>query len=226
MTAGPGVTEGGSATFTISASPAPSAPLSVTVTVTQQGDYGASTGTKTVTVPTSGTKTYTVATTGDNTDEAHGSVTVTLNAGSGYTVSSSRGAATVAVSDDDDPPRPPPPRLPPPPDLPAITIDDRYADAHEDTGAITFVVVLSEPSTGTVTVDYRTREGTAYEYLDYPAARGRLTFRAGTTRRSIDVVPRADRNREPDETLQLVLSNPVGATIAQATATGTIINDD
>ncbi|MCY3926444.1 MAG: S8 family serine peptidase, partial [bacterium] len=99
VTAGGGVTEGGSASFTITADPPPTAPLSVSVTVTQQGDYGAATGTKTVTVPTSGTKTYTVATTGDNTDEAHGSVTVTLNAGSGYTVSSSRGAATVAVSD-------------------------------------------------------------------------------------------------------------------------------
>ena len=127
------------------------------------------------------------------------------------------GPLDVPITNDDDPP----PRT-----LPTITIDDRYSDAPEDTGAIFFIVVLSEASAETVTVHYATLEGTAREYLDYADERGRLTFRPGTTRRSITVVPRADTRREPDETLQLVLSNPTGATITQATATGTIINDD
>ena len=46
-----------------------------------------------------------MTTTNDNADEADGSVTATLQSGSGYTVSSSQGAATVAVSDDDHPRR-------------------------------------------------------------------------------------------------------------------------
>ena len=359
VTAGAAVTEGGSAAFTVTANPAPAAPLPVSVTVTQSGDYGASTGTKTVIVPTSGTKSYTVATANDSTDEADGSVTVTVTAGSGYTVSSSQGSATVAVSDgdattvtlaavagaaiaedggtreitvtagralaagetltaplavtgaaagghytlalkqgqgvndhvtlltdgphsaqnpavvlaaggqqatlvlvalpnDDTAERTVAVALaagrlapsgqglsggvtavggpiataitnddqPPPAGLPAITIDTRYSRAGEDTGAITFVVVLSEASTRTVTVGYQTQEGTAYDYLDYPGARGRLTFRPGTTRRGITVIPNADNRREADETFQLVLSDPVGATLTDRTATGTIIDDD
>ena len=99
------VTEGIAASFTITASPAPSADLSVSVSVSQSGDYGVSTGAQTVTIPTSGTYTLSVATSDDSTDEADGSVTATVNTGTGYTVSTSGGAATAAVSDNDDPPQ-------------------------------------------------------------------------------------------------------------------------
>ena len=98
------VTEGDNASFTITASPAPAAPLSVSVTVSQSGDYGATTGAQTVSIPTSGSYTLTVSTTNDSADEADGSVTAIVNSGTGYTISSSNGAATVAVADDDDPP--------------------------------------------------------------------------------------------------------------------------
>ena len=98
------VTEGGAASFTISASPAPAADLTVSVNVSQSGDYGATIGAQTVTIPTSGTYTLSVSTSDDSTDEADGSVTATVNTGTGYTVSSSASAATAAVSDNDDPP--------------------------------------------------------------------------------------------------------------------------
>ncbi|MDE2884148.1 MAG: hypothetical protein OXO53_03485, partial [Chloroflexota bacterium] len=104
VTGGSGITEGGSASFTVSASPAPSANLDVKVTITQSGDYGATTGQRTVTIPTSGSVTFTVGTTDDSADEADGSVTATVDAGSGYTVSSSQGAATVSVADNDNGP--------------------------------------------------------------------------------------------------------------------------
>ncbi len=102
ISGGSGITEGGSASFTVTADPAPAANLDVKVTITQSGDYGATTGQRTVTIPTSGSVTFTVATTDDSADEADGSVTATVDAGSGYTVSTSQGAATVAVADDDD----------------------------------------------------------------------------------------------------------------------------
>ena len=101
ITAGRRITEGGTATFTITANPAPSSPITVNVGVSENGDFGAS-GAATVTVSGAST-TYTVTTINDNADEADGSVTATLQTGSGYTVSSSQGAATVAVSDDDVP---------------------------------------------------------------------------------------------------------------------------
>ena len=100
------VTEGTAASFTITASPTPHTALSVGVGVSASGSFGVTTGTQTITVPTSGSKTFTVSTSGDTTDEPDGSVMATLNSGTGYTVSSSNGHATVAVSDDDDPPQP------------------------------------------------------------------------------------------------------------------------
>ena len=103
VSAGPGVTEGSAATFTLTATPAPSAPLTVEVTVTESGGY-ATAGTHQVTIPTGGTATLTVATVGDSVDEPDGSVTATLAAGTGYTVSTSANAATVAVADDDTQP--------------------------------------------------------------------------------------------------------------------------
>ncbi|MCY4134949.1 MAG: hypothetical protein OXG30_08555, partial [bacterium] len=103
ITAGTDTTEGSPATFTITANPAPTAPLAVTITIAQTGDWGASTGAKTVTVPTGGTAQFSVATEDDGADEADGSVTATLKTGTGYTVSGARGSATVAVADDDVP---------------------------------------------------------------------------------------------------------------------------
>ena len=105
ISAGSAITEGSDATFTISVSPTQSATLEVSVTVSQTGAY-ASTGQQTVTIPTSGSYTLTVSTTNDSTDEPDGSVVATIDSGTGYTVSSSNGHATVAVSDDDDPPQP------------------------------------------------------------------------------------------------------------------------
>ena len=103
VSGGSAVSEGGAASFTLTASPAPAANLAVSVTVSQSGDYGASTGQRTVTIPTSGSVTLTVATTDDQADEPDGSVTVTLVDGAAYDLGASKTAA-VAVADDDDPP--------------------------------------------------------------------------------------------------------------------------
>ena len=73
--------------FTLTASPAPDAPLAVEVAVSQDGDFGAATGARTVTIPTGGgTVDMPGATADDDADEPDGSVTVTLAAGSGYTL--------------------------------------------------------------------------------------------------------------------------------------------
>ena len=109
ISSGPAVTEGGAATFTVSASPAPDSPLTVSLSVSQSGDYAASgaTGTKSVTIPVTGSATYSVSTVDDTADEPDGSVTVRLSSGQGYTVGTSS-SATVAVSDNDDQPQPQP----------------------------------------------------------------------------------------------------------------------
>lgn len=86
------VTEGGSAEFALTADPAPTLDLAVSVTVSTGGDYGATTGQRTVTVSTGGKATLSVTTTGDDVGEPDGSVMATLDTPStdaGYTVSAS-----------------------------------------------------------------------------------------------------------------------------------------
>ncbi len=101
IAAGADITEGGDATFTLTASPAPASSLAVSVTVATSGDYGVSAGSRTVTVPSTGSATLTLSTTGDATDEPDGSVRVTVVAGNGYTVGASA-SGTIVVRDDDD----------------------------------------------------------------------------------------------------------------------------
>ena len=103
ISGGSGVTEGGTASFTISASPAPASPIAVNVGVSQDGDFGAA-GAATVTV-SGATTAYTITTSDDQVDEADGSVTATVKSGTGYTVGAAS-AASVVVADDDDPPGP------------------------------------------------------------------------------------------------------------------------
>ena len=103
VTASGGVTEGEDAVFTLTANPAPASALSVSVTVSAAGDFGAATGGRTVTIPTSGSATLTLPTTDDTTDEPDGSVTLTVNAGSDYTVGA-LSSETVSVTDNDETP--------------------------------------------------------------------------------------------------------------------------
>ncbi|MYK85506.1 MAG: hypothetical protein F4025_03630, partial [Synechococcus sp. SB0669_bin_7] len=72
------MTEGDTATFTLTASPAPTQDISVQVEVTDSGDFASGgAGPQTVTVNTSGTAVFTVVTTDDETDEPNGTITAT-----------------------------------------------------------------------------------------------------------------------------------------------------
>ena len=98
------VTEGETARFTVSAFPPPVDPITVNYTVTQQGDFVASgdlgQNPETVTMDDTGRAVITVLTQDDEVDEANGSITVTLNNGDGYTLSSA-GSGSVTVRDDE-----------------------------------------------------------------------------------------------------------------------------
>ncbi len=102
VTAGAGITEGGTASFTVGASPAPAAELAVSLTVSQQGSYVASgnLGSATVTFAADATSaTFTVATEDDSLDEPNGAVILAVASGEGYRSSSSAGSGQVAVAD-------------------------------------------------------------------------------------------------------------------------------
>ncbi|GJF13669.1 hypothetical protein NGTWS1803_25400 [Mycolicibacterium cyprinidarum] len=87
-----------------------------------------------------------------------------------------------------------------------------------------FVVSLAAPSNQAVTVQYSTSNGTATGGSDYAATTGTLTFLPGETSKSIGVMVFGDSVMEGNETFMVTLSNPNGATIADPTGMGTIIN--
>ena len=109
ITGGAAVTEGGTASYTITADAAPPVDLTVKLSVADAGspsDFvaAADEGAATVTLDAGDTTaTFTVATvndTGGDGDEPSGEVTVTLEAGTGYTLGTAS-SASVAVSDND-----------------------------------------------------------------------------------------------------------------------------
>ena len=213
VTAGSGVTEGGSASFTLAASPAPSAGLAVSVTVSASGDYGATTGKRTVTVPTTGSVTFTVGTTNDDADEEGGSVTATLNAGSGYTVSSTQGAATVSVSDNDDAPKP----------VVSVTAGSGVTEG----GSATFTLTASPAPSANLAVSVTVSAGGDYgattgkRTVTVPTT-GSVTFTVGTTNDDAD-----EEGGSVTATLDTPAAN-AGYTVSpsQGAATVSVSDDD
>ena len=216
ISAAGGVTEGDDATFTITASPTPYADLPVTITTTQSGNFGASIGSRTVTIPTSGRFTYTVATDNDSTDEANGSITVTVNDGTGYTVSSTAGSTTVAVSDDDDDPP-----LTPPPSVPVISI--AAGPAVTEGAAASFTVSASPVPAAPLTVNVEITQSGAWGATTGPRTvtvptTGSFTFTVTTTNDGID---------EPDGSITAVIRTGVGYTASNTAATAAVaVSDD
>ena len=100
--------------------------------------------------------------------------------------------------------------------------------ATEGTDAkVDFIVTLdARNDCESVTVDWATADGTAIAGTDYAAASGTLTFGPGETTKTVSVAVLDDTGPESDETFTLQLSRALGATIIDATAAGTIANDD
>ena len=106
---------------------------------------------------------------------------------------------------------------------PAFSVAD--AQANEASGApLRFRVTLDAPAQSTVSVRYRTANGTAVAGQDYVAAHGALRFAPGDTAKTVEVRVLQDDHDEGSETMTLTLSNASGATVAGGTATGTISN--
>ena len=217
---GGAITEGGTATFTLSATPPPASALTVGVQVTQSGSFAKAgqTGTKQVTVGTDGTGTLTVATADDSTDEPNGSLTATVQAGTGYTPSGHARLATVAVADNDAPAG-----------LPVVSIDSPRA--RESDRIIRFTVRLSPAPSREVRVYYRTRESSpvsAREGVDYYPVRFYLRFRPGQTERWFTVAMANDGHDEGDETFEVRVAavRVDGTALGDAVGVGTIENDD
>jgi alpha-tubulin suppressor-like RCC1 family protein len=105
--------------------------------------------------------------------------------------------------------------------------DVSLAEGNVDTTALTFTVSRGGDPTAASSVSYAVTGLTATAGSDFDyVAPGTLSFPPGETTREVSLVVNTDAVEEISETLQIVLSAPVGATLLDATGIGTIRNDD
>ncbi|MGV0992941.1 MAG: glycosyl hydrolase family 8 [Mycobacterium sp.] len=182
-------------------------------TATAGEDYVAGAGTLTFAAGET-VKSVTVGVIGDTTVESNETFTVKLSTPSGATISHARATGTI-LNDDTAPV------------LPTLSIADvSTAEGNSGTSTMAFTVTLSKAATTLVAVNYATANGTATAGSDYSATSGTINFAAGETTKTVTVAVSGDTTAEPAETLTVSLSAPSGATVARATATGTIVDDD
>lgn len=110
----------------------------------------------------------------------------------------------------------------------ALSVNDvAVAEGNSGSRNLTFTVKLSKAdSRNIITVMYATANGSATAGTDYTAVSGTLTFPKGSTTQTVAVAVSGDTSIEANETFTLNLSNPVKATLADASGVGTITDDD
>ena len=104
--------------------------------------------------------------------------------------------------------------------------DASVSEGNAGTTKLAFQVSLSHINRKPVKVGYTTADGTATAPSDYTPASGTLTIKAGKSSAKITVLANGDTTPESNEQLTVVLSAPQGATIADGTGVGTIVDDD
>ena len=228
------VAEGGTATFTLyrhgGKPDAMTRPLQVRVGVTQEGDYISGAIPETVTFQAGqASATLSVPTSNDAMDEPDGVINAgILDADSfdddeyAYEFGKYVGtpwviySVTTAVTDDDYV-------------LPEVSVADGIAS--EDAGTIEFAVSLNRANNEeAASVDWATLEDgttdTATSGIDFTAASGTLNFAIGETEKTVTVTLLDDDMDENHENFNVVLSNPQNVTLGDATATGTILDEE
>jgi hypothetical protein len=78
---------------------------------------------------------------------------------------------------------------------------------HEDLGMLNVTVLRQGGSSGPLTVDFATAEGTAFAGQDYTSTSGTLSFGDGETSKTFQVPILTDTSNDPDETFTVVLRN-------------------
>ena len=167
------------------------------------------------------TKTVDVTIHGDIHPELDETFTLQLSNAAGANIADGTGTGTIV---NDDPGRPEPP---PSPVDPIASIGDASTKegAAGTKTTLTLPVILTRAAAGTVTIDYRTTDGSATHGSDYHGIVGSLLIPVGQLTGNIDVTVFGDRRVEPDETFTLEITDVVGAQ-SGSDGTGTILNDD
>jgi predicted outer membrane repeat protein len=102
---------------------------------------------------------------------------------------------------------------------PKLQFNAATYSVNEAIGTVTITVTRAGGTNGSDTVQYATSNGSAVggatcvAGVDYISRSGTLTFAAGVATQSFTITICADAVSEPDETVNLVLSTPAGATL-------------
>ena len=113
---------------------------------------------------------------------------------------------------------------------PEISVGNRVGP-EGNSGSVNgaFLVELSAPSAGTVSVDWQISDATATRGQDYNVpgmTSGRVTFDPGDSSEPIPFSIIGDVVDEFDETFSAALSNPAGGVITDGSAVAVIVDDD
>ena len=193
----------------------------VTGTATEGEDYddfllGPPEGTARITVPGGSlSQTFDITIVDDGVDEADETIVILWQKVTGDDVSPTTFTFTGTI-------------VPVP--LPALSFASNAVTVDEDAGSATHTVELTPASTGTVTVDFATRDHDAKAGEDYTATSGTLTFTAGQTSKTITVpITDDDVYEAPGLTGEIFfinISNPTGATLPDPPFAGVIIDSE
>lgn len=181
-------------------------PLTLRAGTAEPEDYGALGGVTIAAGRTSGTGTIATAIDDDPDDETF---TVALGVLPEAVRAGDPASVVVTIADGD---------------LLRLSIADAPAVAEGSTAR--FVVTLDAPVEWSVTVSYRTHEGTAATGQDFVGRSGTLVFEPGETERFVEVATREDALDEDDESFTVKLSGAGGATLEDDTGIGIIVDDD
>lgn len=105
--------------------------------------------------------------------------------------------------------------------VPGLTVTDTRV--YETSGEANVTVSLSAPAAGTITTKYKTVNGSASHPKDYQRVTGLLVFSAGEQFKTVAVTLTRDNKPEPAEYFDLLLEEPTGAVLADASGRITII---
>lgn len=201
------------AVFTLSLSSKSGRQLSVNFatadgTATAGSDYQSATGTVVFNAGET-SKTVTVLVNGDVIDEPIENFFLNLSGAVNATVADAQGMATIGNASST-----------------GVRFSAATYNALETDHAVQVTVTRLGNSSGAVSIEYGTSDGTAKESSDYTAALGSLSFGAGETSKVFTVLLNEDAFQEGNETINLKLSNPTGAAFIIGPSTATLIIGD
>ncbi|MDH5232851.1 MAG: hypothetical protein OEY38_22575, partial [Gammaproteobacteria bacterium] len=182
---------------------------SVANTALTASDFTATSGTLSWIDADTATKTIIVPLSDDTTQENLETFSVQLSNPIGTSIGDA--TATVYVYDDDS----------------SIRVLNTIIGYREDAGNAIISVARDGKNVGAVSVDYTTVANTAIAGSDYTTTSGTLNWSDGDAATKTIIVPLSDDTTQENlETFSVQLSNPIGTSIGDATATVYVYDDD